>query len=299
MSPVLLAVGVALSLLTSVVRTRGWFATVQAACPGTSPLRYRDLLRAYFSGAGFNGIVPGRAGEAVKLAVLRRYVPEARYSTLAATLAPPAAVESGFSAVVLMWALAAGLLPLGYLSSGSGLLQRHLLLCLALVPVAAFIAWLIARRLPGVVARLRRGIAIMGHPRQLLTGVVAWQGAARVIRLGALAAFIAAFSLPVTLSTVLLVMAVQGATPTLAATTTPVRAMVLAYGFPHAAGVHVGAAHVTEFLIGMQAALVVANLGLSFALLALHLGTASPGRWLAETQRMVATVRPTLRRSPA
>jgi hypothetical protein len=49
----------------------------------------------------------------------------------------------------------------------------------------------------------------------------------------------------------------------------------------------------------MQAALVVANLAISFALLAFHLGTASPGRWLAETQRMVATVRPTLRRSPA
>src|SRR3954469_15076363 len=101
MSPVPLAIGVALSLLTSVVRTRGWFATVQAACPETSTLRYRDVLRAYFSGAGFNGLVPGRPGEAVKLAVLRRYVPEARYSTLAATLAPPAAVESGFSAAVL------------------------------------------------------------------------------------------------------------------------------------------------------------------------------------------------------
>jgi hypothetical protein len=299
MSPVPLAIGVALSLLTSVVRTRGWFATVQAACPGTSTLRYRDVLRAYFSGAGFNGLVPGRAGEAVKVAVLRRYVPEARYSTLAATLAPPAAVESGFSAAVLMWALAAGLLPVGYLGSGSSLLERHLALCLVLLPAAALVVWLVVRRLPGVVARLRRGVAIVGRPRQLLTGVVAWQAAARVIRLGALAAFVAAFSLPLTLSTVLLVMAVQGATPTLAATTTPLRAIALAYGFPHAAGHHVGAAHVTEFLIGMQAALVVTNLALSFALLALHLRTASPGRWLAETQRMVAAVRPVLRRSPA
>jgi hypothetical protein len=92
----------------------------------------------------------------------------------------------------------------------------------------------------------------VGRPRQLLTGVVAWQGAARVIRLGALAAFIAAFSLPVTLSTALLVMAVQGVTPTLAATTTPLRAVALAYAFPHAAGGHVDVAHVTEFLLGMQ-----------------------------------------------
>jgi hypothetical protein len=35
------------------------------------------------------------------------------------------------------------------------------------------------------------------------------------------------------------------------------------------------------------------------ALLALHLRTASPGRWLAETHRMVAAVRPALRRTPA
>jgi hypothetical protein len=299
MTVVLLAIGVALSLLTGVVRTRGWFATVQAACPSTSTLRYRDVVRAHFSGAGFNGVVPGRPGEAVKLAVLRRYLPEERYSTLAATLAPPAAVESGFSAAVLVWVLAAGLLPVGYLGSGSSLLERHPELFLALLPAAALVVWLIARRLPGVVARLRRGVAIVGRPRQLLTGVVAWQGAARVIRLGALAAFIAAFSLPVTLSTALLVMAVQGVTPTLAATTTPLRAVALAYAFPHAAGGHVDVAHVTEFLLGMQATLVVANLVLSLALLALHLRTASPGRWLAETHRMVAAVRPALRRTPA
>jgi hypothetical protein len=297
--PAPFALGLALSLLAGVVRTRGWFAAVRAACPDATKLRYRDVLGAHFSGAGLNGVLPGRAGDAVKLAVLRRHVPEARYSTLAATLVPPAAVEGTFSVAVVMWALAAGLFPLAYLREGSDLLEHHLALCFACLPAAVLLAWLLARRMPALAARLRQGVAIVGRPRQLMSGLVAWQGSARVIRLAALAAFIAAFSLPLTLSTALLVMAMQGATPSLAAATTPLRAVGLAYSFPHAAGHQVSVGHVTEFLIAMQLTLVVANLVLALALLARHLHSISPGRWLAEAHRAVAAVRPALRRTPA
>ena len=59
-------------------------------------------------------------------------------------------------------------------------------------------------------ARVKQGLAVLGSPRRFLTGVVSWQALGRLIRLGSLAAFMDAFTLPVTLSTVVLVMAAQG-----------------------------------------------------------------------------------------
>src|SRR2546423_956914 len=215
MRPGWLALGVALSLLASAVRTRGWLASVRAACPAAQSLRYRDVLAAYFSGAGLNGLLPGRAGDAVKLAALRRRLPEEAYSTLAATLAPPALVEAAFTAALLVWALAEGLLPLDALRQGGGLLEHRLLLCLAALPIVALLAWLAVRRIPRTVARLLRGLAIMRRPGRLLSGVVAWQVFATAIRLAAVAALLVGFSLPLTLAAAAIAMLVQGTTPSL------------------------------------------------------------------------------------
>ena len=298
MRPGWLAVGVGLSLLASAVRTRGWLEAVRAANSGGA-VRYRDVLAAYFSGAGVNGLLPGRAGDAIKLAALRRRTPELPYSTLAATLAPPALVESAFSAALLAWALASGLFPLALLRQGSDLFGDRLPLLLAGLAAVALLACLAVRRLPQLAARLRRGFAIMGSPSRLVTGVVLWQLAARAIRLLAIAALLAAFSLPLAPATAALVMVVQGATPSLGAATTPLRALTLAYSFPHAAGQHISIAHAAEFLVGTQLALALANLALALAIVALGLRSISPRAWPRELHQVVAALRPAPRRTPA
>src|SRR5438046_163570 len=63
----------------------------------------------------------------------------------------------------------------------------------------------------GLKARVKQGFAEVRSPRQFMVGVVGPQAASRAVRLVALACFMAAFGLPVSVNTVVLVMAAQGA----------------------------------------------------------------------------------------
>jgi len=108
--------------------------------------------------------------------------------------------------------------------------------------------------------------------------VVAWQALARVIRLGSLACFMAAFALPVTVATVLLVMAAQGGGRIIpiAPVSAGLRIAMLAYGFVAVTGEAVDIASITAFAFGVGATLLITGLGISIAILGRELGTASP-----------------------
>src|SRR5689334_13151328 len=81
--PLLLA-GLALHLLADVVRNGGWHTVLRAASPAHRALRLRDVQAAAFVGGGVNAIVPARAGDVVKVALVRRRLPEARLPTVMA-----------------------------------------------------------------------------------------------------------------------------------------------------------------------------------------------------------------------
>jgi hypothetical protein len=296
MRPAPLILAVALSLLASAVRTRGWFETLRAAYPDAKDLRHRDVLLAYFTGAGLNGLLPGRVGDAVKLAALRRRrLPEAPYPTLAATLVPPGAVDGALGAGLVLWLLATGIVQFGELQRASALLQARLPLVLVCLGAVGVLAWLLRRRLPQVVAQARAGVAILARPRRLVGGILVWGVLARLIRLAAVAAFIASFSLPLSFATVALVAAVQGMTPALGPAMTPVRALVLAYGFPRAAGEHISLGRLAELLVGSHLALTIATTTIMLAIVAVQLHSLSPRRVLGHLQQAAMAGRVALR----
>src|SRR4051794_24937491 len=107
----LLAVGLVLHLTADLVRNRGWFGVLRAVGPEHGDLRARDVQAAAFAGGSVNAFVPARAGDLVKLAVLRRRLPESRMPTLMATLAPETLFEWFAGALLLSWALALGYMP--------------------------------------------------------------------------------------------------------------------------------------------------------------------------------------------
>src|SRR4051794_2985338 len=82
--PALAALGIVLYVLAQVVRTRGWHNILRAAYPEARALRPRHTAAAYLPGAGLNGVIPARGGDIVKLWLLHRRIPGARYPTLAA-----------------------------------------------------------------------------------------------------------------------------------------------------------------------------------------------------------------------
>lgn len=287
-----LVAGILLHVLHQVVRTRGWWNIIRAAYPDATELRARDVAKAYLAGAGLNGIVPARGGDLAKLYLIRRRAPRTRWSTLLATFVPETLFETLVGIALVIWALSQGFLPVPTApnelpSVDVSLVMDHPVISLAVaggLTAAAFFTfrWL-TRRARDLLARLRQGLAILDQPRDFLTGVVTWQALARVIRLGSLACFMAAFALPVTVSTVVLVMAAQGGGKIIpiAPASAGLRIAMLAYGFVEVTGEVVDIASITAFSFGVGAALFLVGILISIAILGRELGTVSPRRMVA------------------
>jgi uncharacterized membrane protein YbhN (UPF0104 family) len=277
--------GAALYLLAKTVRTRAWFTILRAAFPDATGLRASDVTRAYLAGSGINMVVPARGGDVVKLAMLRPRIEGSRYSTLAATLVPETLFETAFGAGLVVWALAKGFLPVPTANGELPALDvatvvAHPALSALGTASAGALGWWLVRRLRGP---LRDGTAVLRSPMRFVTGVASWQALARLIHLCSMAALMAAFRLPLTPSTVVLVMAAQGTGRIipLAPASAGVRLAMLSYGFVEVTGRPVDIAAITAFTFGAGAVLAMTGLAVAVAILALECGTGSPRRALA------------------
>jgi hypothetical protein len=302
-NPWLLAAGTVLSVASQVVRTRGWHTILRAAYPDATGLRHRDTSAAYLAGAGLNTVIPARGGDLVKLALVHRRVEGARYSTLAATFVPETVFETLFGTGLVIWALAQGFLPVptanGELPSVDvTLIINHPFVSAAVAAALAvggglLVRWL-RRGARDFIARFKQGMAIFGTPRRFVTGVASWQALARLIRLGSLAAFMAAFALPVTVTTVVLVMAAQGGGRIIpiAPLSAGLRLAMLSYGFVEVTGQAVDIAAITTFTVGVGAVLLVAGLLISITILLHQFGTLNPRCALERARAVVARREP-------
>ena len=261
--PAWLAAGVALHLLAQVVRARGWWNILRAAYPGCRSLRWRDVIAAYFAGAGLNGLLPARAGDVVKYAHLHRRIEGARYPTLIASSVPETTFEVVCGTGLVGWMLVRGFVPVPVVAGEVPAPDVSwymtdpapaVLVTAGVVTVAALVlAWL-RRRSSAIVSHLRRGLAVFASPRGYVRGVVTWQALSRVIRLGSLGCFLAAFALPATPRTALLVMAAQGGGRIIpiAPVSAGLRIAMLSYGLVELTGQAVDPAAVTAFTFGVS-----------------------------------------------
>jgi uncharacterized membrane protein YbhN (UPF0104 family) len=300
----LLLLGTALYIFSQCVRTLGWYTILRASYPDAYELKRRDVVKAYLAGSGLNAVIPARGGDAVKLAIVHRHIPDSRYSTLIATFVPETLFETFFGTALVIWALARGFLPVpnavGEIPSYDvSLFVEHPVVS-TVATVAALAAmyglWRLLRYRGRVtVGRVKQGLAVFNSPKLFLTGVVSWQALARLIRLGSLAAFMEAFSLPVTLSTVVLVMAAQGGGRIipLAPASTGLRLAMLSYGFVEVTHQAVDIAAITTFTFGVGAVLMLSGLVIALTIIFLEFGTLSPRRAVAAARNLVGP------RSPA
>jgi Lysylphosphatidylglycerol synthase TM region len=294
-----LVLGTLLYIAAQSVRPLGWHTILRAAYPYATRLRRADTVRAYLAGSGINSVVPARGGDIAKLAMVHRRIDGARYPVLVATFVPETIFETAFGIGLVLWALAKGFLPVpttsGELPSlDVSLVVEHPIVSALIAAVATVAIWLFVRFLKG---SLRQGIAILGSPRLFVTGVASWQALARLIRLASLAAFMAAFGLPVTLGTVVLVMAAQGGGRILpfAPVSAGLRLAMLSYGFVEVTGKSVDIAAITAFTFGVGAVLSISGLLVAAVILAREFGTLSPRTAMAAARQRVGA--PPWRRS--
>jgi hypothetical protein len=211
--------GLALHLANQVARGHGWWAVVNAAAGG-EPVRRRDAVGAWIAGAGVAGVVTARLGDLLRVLLLARVAPHLGRSRLAGTLVAEAAGELAVGTGVTA---AAVLLGVG-VSVGFGLGGIALAAGLAIAAVATLAGRARARRrkakpgdgtrrgrLSRVLVAARDGCAALCAPRDYARHVLPWQLASRGLRFAALACFLVAFGLPVTVQSVLLVVLAQSA----------------------------------------------------------------------------------------
>ncbi len=285
----LLAVAVLLHVARIVARARAWHTIVSTAYPG-SGLRYRHSLGAYLCGIGLSSVAPARPGELLKVALVKREAPDARYEGLLSTLV----TESAFDVVIGALAIGAAAV-LGWASLASSLLSpldiatAHPWSAFGATASAAAILLLAWRRLgPRARSTAReaaRGLAAFGDPGRYLRNVVSWQLAALGLRLASIACFLAAFHLPATMQTAVIVLAVQCAANVLPVTPngagTQQALLVVALGSRFAAPQVVG------FGAGAQLATTVADVLLGAAALLLLTGSLRWRRVLPPAQEEV------------
>src|SRR3954470_9558876 len=89
-----LILGLALQLVSECVRTRGWYGVLRAAYPEKRRLRVRDVVLAYFAGAGLGAIVAARGNDLVKVFALHRRMGGGRAATTVATFVPEGVTET-------------------------------------------------------------------------------------------------------------------------------------------------------------------------------------------------------------
>lgn len=286
--PWLLGLGTVLYLVAQTVRPRGWHTILRAAFPEATDLRPRDVIRAYLAGAGVNAIVPARGGDVIKLALVRRRIEGARFSTLAATFIPETLFETAFGTALVAWGLAEGFIPVPTTSGELPALDVSLVLGHPILSALVLVALVVVgRRLVRALrGALCQGTAILSSPRRFLFGVASWQALARLIRLGSMAAFMAAFGLPVTPATVVLVMAAQGGGRILplAPASAGLRLAMLSYGFVEVTGHPVDIAAITAFTFGVGAVMAMSGLTVASVILAQEFGTLSPRRAVARAR---------------
>src|SRR5918996_1944336 len=173
-APGWLALAVVLHLANQLARGRGWFVILGMAGCGEPRLRGRDAIAAWVAGAGMGGVLSARGGDAVRLVLLRRRLPDPRYPVLAGTLVAEAAGESALGLTLVALVVAGGL-GAG-LSLESGMVVWVVLVGLVVGPaiVALRSRFRPVRRL---LAGVRQGCAAVGQPRAYGRTVLPWQPA--------------------------------------------------------------------------------------------------------------------------
>ena len=274
-----IAVGVALNLLSVLARAWAWNLTIHQAMPEPQP-RFRSVFSAFGVGLLGNAVLPARAGELARVAVLRRHLDAGPGSsaTLLGTVFAHRVFDIFPIALLVGYVLLTAKLPHWAVTG---------IVAVGLVGVVLLtVSILMARRTQGepihgertarlLVAMARQGLAVMRVPTAAL-GAILLQIAGWTLQLLAVWAVTEAFELDVPLhaaALVLLLMNVATIFPLWPGNVGLLQAAValplVQYGVAYGTGFAFGLAlQALEMSVGVGVGLVMlAREGLSFAAL--------------------------------
>jgi uncharacterized membrane protein YbhN (UPF0104 family) len=195
-----------------------WLTILRAAFPDAA-IPFRPVLAAYAVAVGLNSFLPANIGTLVMMLMLVTLIAGATF----------AAIFSGFivqkipftvlsvAMYIYLFATVSGSLSLelGFVSAHPG---WTVVIVLATVALSALLCRIFWRRAAKLRDRLKTGGAVLGQPRRFLVGVALPCAASFTARLGIVAVFLAAFSIPVTFHTVVAVTGANSVSSSLSVT---------------------------------------------------------------------------------
>ena len=278
----MLGIALACHVAKLAFRSYAWRAIVAAAYP-EARLKLRSVFGAYVAGVGVNSIVPARGGDLVKLYLVKHRIEGGAYATLAPTLVVETLFDFVTGAALLAWALTIGVLPAHQVYSRIPDVdwkfflrhERLTLILLAALALAALLGFVWARRRwTEFKERVGRGFAILRDRSRFAWRVLVPQAISWVLRIACVYFFLKAFHVPATIHNALLVQVVDSlstlfpATPGGAGTKQGLTEFLFrGRGVPHTL--------LLAFSVGMNIAIVAANLVLGLASIALMARTLS------------------------
>jgi hypothetical protein len=268
-------------------RGLAWRGVLAASWPGVSR---RRACAWHVCGSGLSGVLSSRGGDAVRIALAKRELPQATWPALAGTLV----AEGSFETVI-------GLaLTVAAVSIGVGMVASPSLAAVAgvagLVLAGAVLASRCAR-VRRIVLELGRGAAVLADPARFGRQVVPWQIAGRALRMAAVWCFLHAAGLPAGPAMVVAATVVQGSGNGIPIPGAGIAAAAagLLVALPIAAGRPVDPVAVTTLAVLQPGTLTVVGVTLSLLLLAGLAGLRTPRALLAAAR--AAALRPAGARS--
>ena len=267
-----MAAALLLSLALQLARAHGWANALRAAYP-RSRVSETGIAASFLVGAGMNGILPARGGDALKIVLAKRSVEGSSYPTIVSSFAVLTPFDMVIGLLVLLYAITQGLLPrpprLPHLPAFEitfwAAHPEALLLTLTVIGIGAVaLVAMLARHVESFWQRVKQGVVIFREPTRYAREVAGWQLIAWLCRFASFWLFLEAFHVGGSVENVLLVMSVQSITGALPFTPGGVGAqqalLVATLG---------GASHavVLSYSVGQQLAVTAWSVTIAFAAL--------------------------------
>jgi hypothetical protein len=177
------AAALILSLALQLARAHGWANALRAAYP-RSRVSEAGIAASFLVGAGMNGILPARGGDALKVVLAKRSVERSSYPAIISSFAVLSPFDIAIGLLVLLYAITQGLLPraprLPHLPAFEiSFWAAHpevLMLALTVLGIGAVVlVAVLSRRVESFWQRVKQGLAIFREPTRYLREVAAWQ----------------------------------------------------------------------------------------------------------------------------
>jgi uncharacterized membrane protein YbhN (UPF0104 family) len=210
--------GVVLETLQTVFAAVSWLTILRVAFP-QEPMPFRVVLACYATAVALNGFLPANIGTLVMLVMFVTLLTTATFAAILSAFVVqkiPFTVLSAASWIYLFATVSGSLsLEFGFVSKHPG---ATVLIAIGGVVLIVLVCRILWKRATNLREQVKSGGAVLGQPRRFLVGVALPQVASFAARLGIVAVFLAAYSIPTTFRTVVTVATANSVSSTVSVT---------------------------------------------------------------------------------